>query len=750
MKIGIITFNRAINYGAVLQAYALQKFLDSLGIDSDIIDYRSPYIEEFYKPIKAHPLREPKTFIREVIFAPNNLKKRKKFNDFSYKYLRLTKPIYDENELKGLNNQYDCFISGSDQVWNLKWSGFDKVYFLDFAENEKKYSYAASFGFERIPEGQEQAYAELLREFKKISVRENTGKNIISELLGRTSEVSLDPTCLLTKNEWKTTAKKPADSGYVLLYTLERNSKLNAYAKALALEKNTKVIYIADAIKKSKQYSYQGFLSPEEFVGLFANAGYVVTNSFHGLMFAVIFEKQFCLQYQQKKDAPNSRLSDFLHDFDLEDRVMVGDYLKDKPINYIHVKKLMEKKKDESRKYFESINNSCNARIKLPRSKEKCSGCRACEQICPKQAITMRADEEGFLYPIIDNTLCIKCGQCIKVCTFSIACRLNNHQDRTNAFVGFIKSAEKRKRSRSGGIFVAVSDAVLEDGGTIYGAGFNKDLTISHGRAETEPQRNAFCGSKYVQSDTNSTFSKVYQDLKAGKKVLFSGTACQVSGLKSYLKQRGIQNTAGQLVTMDIVCHGVVSPKLWNDNLVEIEKNLGEEPQTADFRDKSFGWDSHIESYTGQEKRITSDRYTAIFYSHAFLRPSCYVCPYASIERCADITLADAWGIGKVAPEWDSSKGVSLVLVNTDVGMELFDRVKSELEYKSADLSVLMQPNLQRPTSKPKNRELFWDDYASFGFNYVANKCVKAQNKVKQSNRRKAAIVQLMRKLHLK
>lgn len=750
MKIGIVTFHRAMNYGAVLQAYALQKYLDTIGIDSDIIDYRCSYIEEFYKPIKAYSLKSPKVFLREIAFAPQNYLKRKKFHDFSNKYLHLTKPIYNIDELRKLNDQYDCFISGSDQVWNLKWSGLDKVFFLNFAEDEKKCSYAASFGFERIPEGQEETYVKLLQGFNKISVRENTGKNIISELLGRSSEVSLDPTCLLTKEMWESVAKKPSDSGYVLLYTLEKNPKLNAYAKSMALKKHTKVVYITDAIKKSSNYSYRGFLSPTEFVGLFANAGYVVTNSFHGLMFSVIFEKPFCLQYQQKKDAPNSRLIDFICDFGLNNRVMLGDSIKEEPIDYIYVKKLMDKKRMESKKYLESFKNLHTAPIILPHSKDKCCGCRACEQLCPKQAITMKMDEEGFLYPSIDKNFCIKCGQCMKVCTFSITNRLENSDKTINAFVGFLKSDVKRARSRSGGIFVAVSDAILEDGGTVYGARFNKDLMVSHGRAGTEIERNAFCGSKYVQSDTNNTYHKVYQDIKLGKKVLFSGTACQVNGLKAYLEHCDMKNVSGKLATIDIVCHGVVSPKLWKDNLNEIQKKLGEQLQTADFRDKSFGWNSHIESYTGDKKRITSDRYTAVFYSHAFLRPSCYVCPYASVERCADITLADAWGISRVAPEWDSSKGVSLVLINTSVGMELFDRIKCMLKYKSVDLNLLMQPNLHEPTSKPDNREKFWADYASHGYSFVADRCVKEREKLERSNYRKSVVVQLLRKLHLR
>lgn len=750
MKVGIITFHRALNYGAVLQAYALQKVLDQLGIDSDIIDYRSPYIEQFYKPIKANPLHDAKTFLREVVFAPKNVKKRFKFDGFLKRYLRLSKPYYNLDDLQELNSQYDFFISGSDQVWNSKWSGFDKAFFLNFAEDKKKYSYAASFGFEKIPKDQERYYEELLKGFQKLSIRENSGKLIISELLGRNSEVSLDPTCLLKKNEWDAIAKKPKDRGYVLLYTLENDPNLNEYAESLALQNNTKVVCIVDSIKKSKPYDYRGFLSPEEFIGFFSNAGYVVTNSFHGLMFSVIFEKEFCLKYQQRKDAPNSRLSDFIREFSLENCVLSAKDIRDNLIDYTNVKMLMEKKKSESISYLRNIISSCDDEIVLPREKNMCCGCRACEQICPKHAITMLPDKEGFFYPSIDNSLCIRCGQCIKTCSFCLEKEISCFESPLNSFVGFLKINKKRVKSRSGGIFVAVSDLILKDGGVVYGVGFEKDFSVSHSRAETYVERNRFCGSKYVQSDTKSTFSQVYQDLKIGKTVLYSGTACQINGLKSYIKRCGLNNIKGQLVTMDIVCHGVVSPKIWQDNLLEMREKLGEKIITADFRDKSFGWNSHIESYVGQKKRITSSRYTDIFYSHSFLRPSCYVCPFTSTKRCADITLADAWGISKNVPEWDSSKGVSLVLVNTEIGLELIDQIKPMIEYKNIDLNLMLQPNLERPTNKPANRDLMWNDYNTFGYSYVANKCVKAQNRIKRINRFKSVIVQLLRMMHLK
>lgn len=752
MKVGIVTFHHALNYGAVLQAYALQQYLNSLGIDSDVIDYRSPYMEYFYKPIKANPIRDAKMFARELLYYRCNKKKRERFDSFLKSHIKLSKVVKNQQELKQMNSEYDFFIAGSDQVWNLKWSGFDKTYFLNFADKHKKYSYAASFGFEKIPDGQEQEYRELLSQFQTISVRENTGKEIVKDLLNREAEVSVDPTCLIDKEKWENICVYPDEQGYVLVYLLDKSEELVSFAKKIASERKTKIIYISDALRKEYDFDYRGFLSPTEFIGLFAYAGYVVTNSFHGLMFSVIFEKEFCIQYQKKEGAPNSRLIDFIQDYQLENRLLENIKIEEEKPNYILVKKIMRKKVEQSRSFILNLPIQKNKnRIQLFDKKEECCGCRACEQICPVSAIEMQPDEEGFLYPVINHDMCVQCKKCISVCPLQRKVKmdgLGKHQVKTA--VAYQKDEVKRMRSRSGGVFAAVSDVILDEQGVVYGVGFNNDLTVSHMRAITTEKRNSFCGSKYVQSDTVSTFSNVFEDLQSGKKVLFSGTACQIAGLYAYLAKRGGFKECNNLITMDIVCHGVVSPLIWKENLKEISEKLGAKPINVNFRDKSFGWSTHIESYSCGNKLVTSGRYTAIFYENVFLRPCCYDCQYASVVRVSDITLADAWGIHRVSPDWDIEKGVSLVLLNTDMGREYFDRAKKDLVTKDVSIEEFMQPNLQHPSVRPKEREKAIRLYKNQGYIALADWCEKKYNYMVKKNKIKSEIVKIMRRLHLK
>lgn len=748
MKIGIVTFHRALNYGAVLQAYALQKFLDSLNIDSCVVDYRSAYMEHFYKPVKANPVKDPLKFAKELLYFKKNKEKRKNFDLFIEQYIKTTGPIRSYSELEDLNEHFDLFLAGSDQVWNWRWSGFDRTYFLDFADISKRYSYAASFGFDMVQENQQETYATLLNTFQALSVREKTGVEIIKKVTGRRAINHVDPTLLLSNEDWNSLAETPGEKGYVLLYTLEKSEELENLAAQLAEERHVQVIRIVDAIRKVDKYVCRGFMSPAEFVGLFANASCIVTNSYHGLMFSCIFEKEFHLAYQKEKNAPNSRLMDFVTEYGLETRVFgTSSYAPEKAVDYHKIQERLQDRRDESRNYLQGI---CGFRTGVTgsMSRSHCCGCRACELICSKHAIHFEPDKEGFLYPYVDSELCIQCGRCVSVCAFS------QFQGSVTArplqtLIAKHQADEIRERSRSGGAFVAISDQVLGMGGVVYGVSLDKNFQAAHARAETREERNMFCGSKYVQSDTGHTFAQVIQDLRDGRTVLFSGTGCQVDGLKHYLSMHERDGYTGQLLTCDIICHGVMSPLVWENNLSYIRSKYGDNLQAVNFRDKRYGWDSHVESYTYIDYICRSDVYSSVFYENVALRPSCYGCPYTSLQRTADITLADAWGLKRNYAQWDDNRGVSLIFLNTQAGIQLFESA-AHLKYTEVPLDDFMQPNMQHPTARPAGRGDFWDSLFQNGFETAALSSVKSQKKLKRRNQLKGTAVRFFRKLGIK
>ena len=276
-----------------------------------------------------------------------------------------------------------------------------------------------------------------------------------------------------------------------------------------------------------------------------------------------------------------------------------------------------------------------------------------------------------------------------------------------------------RKASRSGGIFTAISDVILSQGGAVYGCVMKDASHAVHVRAEDCEERDRMRGSKYIQSDLGDTFSLVRKDLEAGRQVLFTGTGCQVSGLKQFLA-----SPFPNLVCLDLVCHGVPSRKVWDKQLNFLTANGKKEIVAVDFRDKkNFGWADHVETITlcdqRREYRIHSRVFKTLFYEHYILRPSCHFCPNKSLERSGDLTLADFWGIDKAISGFNDNQGVSLVLVNSQRGKELLSEVTDLLEMKEVDIRQGMQASLKNSFQMPTTRKAFWIAFYEKGFSFV-------------------------------
>lgn len=227
-----------------------------------------------------------------------------------------------------------------------------------------------------------------------------------------------------------------------------------------------------------------------------------------------------------------------------------------------------------------------------------CCGCTACESVCPKDAISMQPDPLGFLYPIVDESRCIDCALCEKVCSFNNNYDTSNNLDEPTAYGARHRDMREVETSRSGAAFIAISDYILERGGVVYGAGYGEHFRVIHKRAVSKEERNEFKGSKYVQSDLRGIFRRVKQDLQSGRQVLFSGTPCQTAGLNSFIGKKLREN----LILVDIVCHGVPGPQVWEEYLKFLEKKEGAVLVKVNFRDKNlFGWAAHKETFEYQQ-----------------------------------------------------------------------------------------------------------------------------------------------------
>ena len=340
--------------------------------------------------------------------------------------------------------------------------------------------------------------------------------------------------------------------------------------------------------------------------------------------------------------------------------------------------------------------------------KADCCGCGACVQSCPKNCMTMVADSEGFLYPKVDEAACANCGLCEKVCP--ILSFKKPAAENVAAYAGYTPDEPLRQASSSGGVFSVLAQAILDRGGVIAGAAFAEDFSVSHIVVEKQGDLNRLRGSKYVQSRMEDVYIQVRQLLKQGRPVLFTGVACQVAGLKTFLGK----NYDG-LYTVDVLCHGVPSPKVWKHYLAEQEQRHGAKILAASFRHKRKGWKSFsmVLDFDNQKQYheiLDLDAFMRLFLTNICLRPSCHSCRFKDFPRPADLTIGDAWGIGKHMPELDDDRGTSVVLVNSPKGRQLWDTVAGGLVYKPGQLDTLLPKDAdsRRSVRPHSNRSRFF------------------------------------------
>lgn len=368
--------------------------------------------------------------------------------------------------------------------------------------------------------------------------------------------------------------------------------------------------------------------------------------------------------------------------------------------------------------------------------KQDCCGCSACVQRCPKQCILLHEDEEGFLYPKVEQEICIDCGLCEKVCPV-----LHQAEERVPLEVYAAKNPNEqiRMESSSGGIFTQLAEQTIDSGGVVFGVKWNEHFEAVHAYTETKEDLAAFRGSKYVQSQVGETFKQAEQFLKQGRQVLFSGVPCQIAGLKKFLKKE-----YDNLLSVDIICHGSPSPGVFRWYMSEqiqklrygairqsqqlpllqipsidvVAQQNGIKIKQINFRDKSTGWKSYSFQLQYEDWDIKNTKtYTLIadknsymrgFLKDLYLRPSCYSCSAKLGKSGSDITLGDFWGIQRIMPEIDDNRGVSAVLINTLKGKNALLTINAELHKTSYDALCVNNPALVVSCRIPTDRKIFF------------------------------------------
>ncbi len=737
MRAGLITFHFAHHYGAQLQACATMKAIQNLGHQCEIIDYRLPHTT------RTNRLCQPAVSVRAAAadahtalhYAP--LKARfDRFEAFVEEEMTLSPRRYTTlEELLANPPAYDVYVSGSDQIWNpyiFQNQEFDPAFLLAFVKEGRRIAYAPSLGVPQLPEDKAAQLRTFLAPFSALSVRERRGQEVIRQATGRQASVVLDPTLLLTGPDWAKLALPPARQGpYILCYFVSDPGEVAPYALALSRRTGWPIVQLAGARRKIPGAAELVFdAGPREFLGLFQHAAFVCTNSFHGAAFSLQFQRPFFTSMSPSERArPSfSRIYSLLESLGAADRILGLDATAalDAPMDYAAVGAALAARREESLAYLRAAlageevpeQPAPEERPAVPTlcERELCTGCTACASVCPVSAITMAPDHEGFLRPVVGDA-CIHCGKCQGVCP-----PLQPRRDtppHACAHGVWNNDEAERVASSSGGFFSLLARRTLERGGAVFGAVLDETMTVRHACARTEEEFAAMRGSKYVQSDLGDTFRQARALLEEGVPVLFSGVPCQVDGLLRFLG-KDYEN----LLTCDLVCHGVPSPAVFRAWLDKLEGEHGARAVSVRFKDKSHGWSSpwltvafaNGQVYTQDFNRTT---YGRGFGMQLFLRPACARCGYTSTSRPADFTLADYWGLDpRLELPVDRAKGVSMVMVNSEKGQAVFDELSPRFGQVERPLAeaVAGNPRLASPLTANPRRNSFFAAFSALPF----------------------------------
>ena len=739
MDVGLLTFYHIHHYGAPLQAAALGRAVERLGGSCEIIDYYVNQDNSLFRPPVG--IRAAASDLHTALRYPALRRRYERFEAFSRAHLRIGPRRYESfEELRQADLPYEVLLCGSDQIWNptiFPDRRFDPVFF-GAVSDARKIAYAPSFGVPRIPEGMEERARELLSPFSHLSAREPSGREILREIAGRDAPVVLDPTLLLTAEDWSSMAARPdgLPESYLLVYCISDPAVLGPYVRALSERTGLPVVQLC-GIRRKVHPSARGVLDagPAEFLGLLSGASMVVTNSFHGTAFAVQYHRPFftAVSPAERADPERSRTFALLDRLGIADRIagtgVTADL--DAPIDWEAVSASLSEAREASLSYLRAALHGDPYRIPeeaprrdLPRlaSHEQCTGCTACQSVCPKDAVSMVRDREGFAFPAVDPARCVRCGRCTAVCP-PLHPRVPS-PDPPAAYAAWTADRTVRARSSSGGVFSALAGTVLDRGGVVYGAALDPDQHLRHAACTSREDLDRLRGAKYVQSDLGDTFREIRRTLDQGREVLFTGTPCQTDGLRRYLGGR-----SGGLTVCDLVCHGVPSPGVWEDVVRSWEEDAGQEVREVRFRDKSDGWARPRLTVTYADGHTVSRPLYESGYGRAFgrallLRRCCYRCPYAGLDRPGDLGLGDCWGLGPEDLPEEQRDGISLLLVESPHGERVLDQIPVIRRPWPLDRAVSGNPNLSAPTARPADRDAFFSAYALDPFGQVRRRWI--------------------------
>ena len=736
-KIALMTWFSYHNYGSALQVSALYRVMTDFGYQVDVVDY-APYGKYVPRPEFKGSLDYYLSLSHKVktkLISRNYVPQQREvlFDRFLYEHLSLTKPCPTMADLEALNDAYGIFVCGSDQIWAP--SVHDPHYILAFAGDDRlKVAYAPSVGLPRVDDADvARQMARLCGRIDALSTREESGSNIVAELTGRDVATVVDPTLLIEGEKWLNVAGaelQESDAPYLLAYMLGMNERhwkrIYKLGKALGLQ-----VRLIPVFKKDlrRQGCIKDPIGPSEYVSLIAGASYVCTDSFHGVAFSINLNRDFSVFERFKRGdsgSQNSRVYNILKKTGLEARLATDDVPDESLIATIDWAAPNAKLAAERQHSLDWLEAALQMDCKVSKRKNNvccdrtlCCGCTACEVACPAGAVNISLDDEGFWRAVVNESACISCGKCRRVCPFI------EHGDALAVSEGELSSFKcaddaQLLRSSSGGAGATIAKVATSDGAAILGCAY-EDGRGAVGRL-AEPGDSgvlaSLAGSKYTQEEVGDALALAARH--NGPLYVF-GTPCQIQAARNLMYGRD------DVTYVDFVCHGVPTKHLLDRyaDWLQDEYGLNRENLHVDFRHKPRGWrERYIYTADGAHEHCEHQRkdpYFLMFEAGQCYAGCCYECPWRATSA-ADVRMADYWG-----PRFaDDKTGVSMVLAMTDRGRKVVEGLREAgaveaqpfedyLKYqqcKNYPLPVFRDVLIERLADPSKSIESICDEFA--------------------------------------
>ncbi len=737
MKIVVVTPFDSANFGAYLQAYCLKYFLESKGHEVVHIPTRSyEYVRNLYYRDKPVSKRD-KLFIKE--FKERNAFGRKKWELF----VEAQKHFKIDNS--GSTNA-DLFILGSDEIWNVRQAAFRRDVFWGI-DLSPVISYAASIGSstpEEIKMYPEQINA--VRNLSKVLVRDMRTKEFVENVCSVEASIVCDPTLLVSVGEYGDTYSDEfvKNNDCLLIYSYSLTKKEITSIKEFAAANGLKTV---SCCFYHKWCDHVCHCSPLQFSDLIRQCKAVVTTTFHGSIFSIVNHMKFI------SITSNPKTVQLLREVELDDHLINPDEVDCKKlqdiyrldIDYKHIEDLISISRRKSsdcleQAIYDAVCQQRKFNYQICRS-DDCTGCFACMNKCPQNAISVINDKVGRTVPLIDIKKCVRCGLCKKVCPVNNPPKL---VEPLSCFAAQISNEKERLLSSSGGISAALTEYFVTNGGVAYGSVATKGGYVKHQRADNIEEAKKFRGSKYVQSYIGFAYRSVLKDLKSGKMVLFTGTPCQIAGLYGFLGK-----DYDNLFTIDIICHGVPPMQY-------LKKHIESISDSDDITSLSFrgGKTDYIfKLYSDNQVIYDASRFEDTYY-WAFMkmltfRENCYTCRYAGRLRVGDITLGDFWGIKKDTLKQEMNGRISAIIVNSNKGLKLLEFIKDRIiiEPRNYDEAVQGNAQLRNPSTKHIGRQAFITSYEQTGDIVIAMKRAGINKQILNYKLRMTLPVRVLRKV---